>query len=157
MSKDKEDKEKKLKPHEYDLIQPKKLGIPMRLYRLVISGIRRTFSKANLKSPTWNKNKVKRGVYKCELCDFTGPRKDFQIDHIKPLISVECNDDWDGIIQRTFDIDNLQMLCPTCHTAKTKQENSLRAKNRRLKKKKLKEKENERNKKSKAKKSDKRP
>jgi hypothetical protein len=84
--------------------------------------------------------RVSRGVYKCNLCGHEGKRKEFNMDHIEPVIPVEGFSngkpwDWNEYIGRMYcEPSGYQMLCTVCHKAKTKKENAERKKYRDLKK-----------------------
>ena len=60
---------------------------------------------------------MSRGLYKCEECGHEGKVKEFNVDHIVPV--MECPD-WNQIVLRFWDEDNLQLLCRACHKVKTK-------------------------------------
>jgi 5-methylcytosine-specific restriction endonuclease McrA len=62
----------------------------------------------------------------CEKCGVKGKgrsAKQFHLDHVTPLINGANDEDR----LRFFRLDNLQLLCEACHTAKTSEENSQRA------------------------------
>ena len=110
----------------------------------------RSFIKNNLRqaSRKWapihlakKKQHVKRGIYHCEGCDKHVPasikegRKRVNnvfVDHIKPIIDPDVGwTTWEDCINRMFcEMDNLQLLCKSCHDIKTRDEND-RAKKRR--------------------------
>jgi hypothetical protein len=49
-------------------------------------------------------------------------------DHIRPMISLEGFDSWDALINRLFDVENMQAICKAHHSEKTKEENKQRKK-----------------------------
>ena len=66
--------------------------------------------------------------YLCECCGLEFPAKDVQVDHILPVVDpAKGFISWDVYIERMFcDKDNLQVLCKTCHDAKTKIERKIK-------------------------------
>ena len=61
--------------------------------------------------------------YQCNECGGWFPEKKINIDHIMPAGTLRCANDLPGFVERLFcEIDNLQVLCTTCHDAKTKSE-----------------------------------
>lgn len=68
--------------------------------------------------------RIERGLYRCEDCGSL--TKDPEVDHLVPVGRTPGakgaeGSTWDGLIARLFcPADGLQILCPTCHTAKTK-------------------------------------
>lgn len=63
---------------------------------------------------------VKRANGKCELCH--KPQSKFQVDHIKPIVSVKTGfTDWDDYIKAMLycGLENLQAICLICHESKT--------------------------------------
>jgi len=61
--------------------------------------------------------------YQCAECSQWFPEKKINVDHITPAGSLRCADDLPGFVERLFcEIDNLQILCSTCHNVKTQNE-----------------------------------
>jgi 5-methylcytosine-specific restriction endonuclease McrA len=61
--------------------------------------------------------------YQCNECGEWFPEKKINVDHIKPAGSLNCANDLPGFVERLFcEVDNLQVLCTTCHDFKTKNE-----------------------------------
>jgi len=61
--------------------------------------------------------------YQCAECSQWFPDKKVNVDHIIPAGSLRCADDLPGFVERLFcEIDNLQILCSTCHNQKTQSE-----------------------------------
>ena len=61
--------------------------------------------------------------YQCNECKSWFPDKKINVDHIKPAGSLNCANDLPGFVERLFcEIDNLQLLCETCHNVKTQNE-----------------------------------
>ena len=95
------------------------------------------------------KARIKKGWYKCEGCGAEVPTtireegsrtrvKNVFVDHIEPIIDPEVGfTTWDDCIERMFcELDNLQLLCKTCHDEKTAEEKRV-ASERRAKEKEL--------------------
>lgn len=75
--------------------------------------------------------KVERGVYMCRGYGRRAHRvrhKEIQIDHIVPVIDPATgHTTFDKYINRLFcEADNLQILCLSCHKAKTKNERKIK-------------------------------
>lgn len=62
--------------------------------------------------------------YRCNACKKEFPLSKVQVDHITPVVDPATGFvSWDMYIDRLFcGIDNLQVLCTTCHNKKTKEE-----------------------------------
>ena len=58
---------------------------------------------------------------RCQTCGNLAAEADMEVDHILPLADGGSNE-----------LDNLQLLCSSCHRAKTSRENSRRAKSKRI-------------------------
>lgn len=114
----------------------------------------RSFIKGNLRAATrkWEpiqrcrkEAHVARGLYKCAGCGLEVPPtiydedkkkrvKNICVDHINPTVDPEVGFmSWDHIIEGLFcEIENLQLLCKSCHDGKTLEESEI-AKQRRSK------------------------
>ena len=58
--------------------------------------------------------------YNCAFCKEWFRDKDVEVDHKDEAGSLKCFDDLPGFCERLFcEIDNLQVLCKTCHKGKT--------------------------------------
>ena len=66
--------------------------------------------------------------YRCAHCNKTYPGRDVNVDHITPVVDPnEGRKSWDEYIERMLvEADKLQVLCKTCHDAKTAEENKTR-------------------------------
>lgn len=63
--------------------------------------------------------------YLCNGCKKWFPEKKINVDHIIPAGTLQCAADLPGFVERLFcEIDNLQILCETCHNKKTQNEKS---------------------------------
>jgi len=62
--------------------------------------------------------------YTCALCNKQFVAKDVQVDHIDPVVSPSQGFlNWDIYIERLYcALENLQVLCTTCHKKKTASE-----------------------------------
>lgn len=62
--------------------------------------------------------------FRCNACKEEFPAKEVQVDHIKPVVDPKTGfKDWNTFVKRLFcDIDNLQVLCKTCHQEKSQKE-----------------------------------
>jgi len=73
--------------------------------------------------------RVGRGEYLCAKCGAICKPKQFTLDHINPVVSVEKGfTDWNDFLERLFcPQEGYQILCPQCDLIKTSIEDSLRA------------------------------
>lgn len=78
---------------------------------------------------------AKKGVnqYECAMCHLLFKSKEVQIDHVDPVVPID-NDwpyghiDWNVYIPRLFcEVGGYQILCKTCHSAKSAMEDAMRA------------------------------
>jgi 5-methylcytosine-specific restriction endonuclease McrA len=70
-------------------------------------------------------NKRQKFEYQCATCKQWFQEKKINVDHIHPAGSLNCAADLPGFVERLFcEIDNLQVLCSSCHDKKTKDEKS---------------------------------
>ena len=66
-------------------------------------------------------NKRQKFEYQCSICKEWFAEKNVNVDHIIGAGSLNCADDLPGFVNRLFcEHENLQVLCKTCHDAKTK-------------------------------------
>jgi hypothetical protein len=71
--------------------------------------------------------------YRCESCVLVVKRREKQVDHTEPVVSVATGWDgsWDVFRDRMFlGADKLRILCKECHQRKTTAENKERRKKR---------------------------
>lgn len=87
----------------------------------LIHELRRLHSKWGPRKITYVAARVERGKYKCAHCGGIFGPKFIDLDHIKPVISVQDGFiDWNTYIDRLFvSKDGYQVLCKTCHKQKT--------------------------------------
>ena len=117
----------------------------------VIKGaIRRVFSRSPLVQEVRRKvredrvqynrdgkpSKKKAVYYKCAICEKFVRAKYTSVDHKIPVIDPVIGFlNWDIYIERLFcGVENLQLLCSTCHDEKTNKERKIRALNKKTKK-----------------------
>lgn len=61
--------------------------------------------------------------FQCKHCTGWFPDKDVEVDHIIPAGTLKTYNDLPRFVELLFcEEDNLQLLCKTCHRAKTKRE-----------------------------------
>lgn len=89
-----------------------------------------TQCKMKARRPYKGPNKRQRFEYQCNECKNYFPDKKINVDHIIPAGSLQCANDLPGFVERLFcEIDNLQVLCSTCHDKKTKSEKDVKKSN----------------------------
>ena len=65
--------------------------------------------------------------YVCAGCSEGYPSTKVQVDHIRPIVPTTGFKSWDEVINRAFcKEDGLQVLCLSCHKAKSLKENATR-------------------------------
>ena len=69
--------------------------------------------------------------YKCAKCKKQYVAKDVAVDHTDPVVDPAVGFvSWDEYVTRMYcSVDNLQVLCTTCHKAKTAEERKVRNEN----------------------------
>lgn len=75
-------------------------------------------------------------MVECAACHTVVHEKLAAVDHVNPCVPLSGFDGWDNFIER-MKTGQMQILCDSCHKAKTKQENAQRALLRRAAKAKL--------------------
>lgn len=79
-----------------------------------------TLAKAFVGSRINPKSKRLAKHYRCAGCNKLFVAAGVQVDHKMPIGTVGS---WDAFIERLFcEVDNLQVLCKSCHKKKTKKE-----------------------------------
>ena len=82
-------------------------------------------AKAKAKRSYKGPNKRQKFEYQCAECLQWFPDKEINVDHIIPAGTLRCANDLPGFVERLFcEVDNLQVLCSTCHNKKTQDEKS---------------------------------
>ena len=70
-------------------------------------------------------NRRQKFEYQCNTCKKWFSDKNINVDHINPAGTLKCAQDLPGFVERLFcEVDNLQVLCSTCHNKKTQIEKS---------------------------------
>lgn len=70
-------------------------------------------------------NKRLKYEFQCAICKTWRQQKLVSVDHIKPVGSLRCADDLPSFVSNLFcEVDNLQVLCDTCHMKKTEEDKS---------------------------------
>jgi 5-methylcytosine-specific restriction endonuclease McrA len=105
----------------------------------------RSFVKGNLRRATMKWAPIQqclaaareeRGKYRCAGCGELVPatvkvgrlrKKNVHVDHIQPIVDPNVGwVSWDSTIDRMFcELDNLQVLCTSCHDIKTQEEKEM--------------------------------
>ncbi len=99
------------------------------LRRFLLSQLRRI----SWKWPSFGEAKrlarVSRGHYLCAKCGNIYRAKEVQLDHRNPVVPIGGWDGLEGYCNRLFcAVEDLQVLCTTCHNTKTQAENAERRK-----------------------------
>jgi len=82
-----------------------------------------TQCKMNARRAYKGPNKRQRYEYLCNKCKHWFPEKKINVDHIIPAGTLKSKNDLPDFVERLFcEIDNLQVLCETCHDMKTQKE-----------------------------------
>jgi len=67
--------------------------------------------------------------YQCKKCKTWTTEKNINVDHIIGAGALNCAQDLPGFVERLFcEQDNLQVLCVSCHDAKTLKEKQAKKK-----------------------------
>lgn len=79
--------------------------------------------KDNAKRQYWGTNKRQKFEYQCATCKKWFAEKHINVDHIKPAGSLNNAQDLPAFVETLFcEVDNLQVLCSSCHNVKTQLE-----------------------------------
>jgi len=69
------------------------------------------------------KNRLQKWEYQCNSCKSWFPEKLINVDHIVPAGQLQSAGDLPRFVETLFcEVDNLQVLCSSCHDLKTKKE-----------------------------------
>ena len=94
-----------------------------RYWGFIRSALRSAFQRWGPKHECRKRARVRRGKYRCAVCDGIFSAKDTQVDHIIPAGSLNKYDDLPEFVERMFcEVDGFQLLCKDCHQIKTNQE-----------------------------------
>lgn len=94
---------------------------------IIIALLRRASQKWGPRYEVMREARIERGKYMCSNCKGIVGSKQFNVDHVKPVIPLKGFDSWDGFITRLFcPKSGLQILCKPCHKEKTNKENKKR-------------------------------
>jgi 5-methylcytosine-specific restriction endonuclease McrA len=86
-----------------------------------------TISKQLAKRSYKGPNKRQKFEYQCNSCKEWFPEKSVNVDHIIPAGALNNGADLPGFVERLFcEVENLQVLCETCHTSKTCEEKTVK-------------------------------
>jgi 5-methylcytosine-specific restriction endonuclease McrA len=101
---------------------------PQAFRKWLINNLRRISYRYPARYNTFNKAKIERGRYKCQLCSVVVGRKDLAMDHVEPVVDPATGFvDWNTYIERLFVAeDGWQAICHECHAQKTLAENGQR-------------------------------
>ena len=124
---------KKKKAARKKVVKPRNAGTMTEsaFWSFIRSGLRQksrwwkpiTECKLQAKRAYKGPNKRQKFEYQCATCKGWFPEKQINVDHIVPAGSLNCAADLPGFVERLFcEIDNLQVLCESCHDKKTKLE-----------------------------------
>ena len=80
-------------------------------------------AKLSNRRPYKGPKKLQKYEYQCNHCKQWFAEKHINVDHIVGAGSLNCYQDLPGFVERLFcEVDNLQVLCETCHNLKTQSE-----------------------------------
>ena len=86
-------------------------------YGAIRSQLRRLWLYSDQRKACLTAARVSRGKYRCAKCNELFGPKEVQVDHIIEIGKLISWDDW--ITKLFCDVSNLQVLCKSCHLAKT--------------------------------------
>lgn len=95
----------------------------------IMSMVRRIWLYSPMRREAMKRNVTDDGFHRCEKC--LRLTEEINIDHIETVIPLDGFDSYDRTFERLFcESNQLQKLCPDCHSEKTTNENRLRKENR---------------------------
>lgn len=109
----------------------------------VLSGLRRMSYRWPSRYMAQKEAKLERGIYFCKICGIIDKKKNFQMDHVTPVVPIEGFPDgpykawdWNIVIENMLpdETSGWQYICKDCHHTKTQEENQDRVVVRRKKK-----------------------
>ena len=114
-------------PTEFKGMDNPMVDDPKAFRKFMVNVLRSVF--AYFKHMAYHKARLRHGVYRCALSGEEVKKKDTQCDHVQPIISLdETENDWNGLVTRSLDTRNYQIVSKEAHKAKTGEENSKRFK-----------------------------
>jgi len=99
------------------------------LKKFIIPILRRATYRWKPRSEAYANARKERGKYECAMCkNLFGP-KEVDLDHVDPVVDFKhAFIDLNTYIDRMFpEVQGWQVLCKTCHSIKTIEEDSMRA------------------------------
>jgi len=126
-------KKKVTKPKKAATLKPRNAGTMTEsaFWSFIRSGLRQksrwwkpiTQCKMSSRRTYKGPNKRQKFEYQCNECKNWFIEKKINVDHIHPAGTLRCANDLPGFVERLFcEVDNLQVLCETCHNVKTQNE-----------------------------------
>lgn len=105
---------------------------PISQKQFVINNLRRASYRWPAKNQCKTAAKVGYNQYKCNICNNIFPNKDVRVDHKIPVVCpIAGYIDYNTYIDRLFcGVENLQVLCTTCHDLKSYNEKQIRVLNK---------------------------
>lgn len=118
------------KKKDYKLIEQDEEAFKKFRHNFVMQSLRRSTYRWPFGHMAMKAAKIEYGLYQCESCKGSFGPKEINKDHIEPVIPVDTGfQNWDQTIERMLVKSNgYQILCLTCHDAKTLVENQMRTK-----------------------------
>ena len=97
------------------------------LKRFVIASLRRSSLYWKPRNDAVKAARIDRGLYQCNICKKAFGRKEIRVDHIEPVVMLSGFTTWDSYLTRMFPkTEGFQILCLSCNSFKTQEENILR-------------------------------
>lgn len=95
--------------------------------RFIIATLRRGSLYWPYRNQALKAARVDRGLYKCNVCKHVHHKSMVQVDHIEPVVKLSGLTDWNTYFQRMYvKTEGYQIVCKSCHSEKTKEEQILR-------------------------------
>lgn len=119
------------KKKDYNAIQNDPESFEKFKKNFVKQSLRRASYRWPFKHMAKNNKRIERGFYECESCKGAFGPKEINLDHKEAVEDVKTGFiNWDKFVDRLFvKTDGFQVLCITCHDAKTLVENEQRRAN----------------------------
>ena len=87
----------------------------------IIAALRKVWLMSSNRSDALKKARIRRGVYKCNICHEEFKQKELQVHHVIPITQME-KWDWNIYINRLFDGEQIA-ICKKCHKNVHKEKN----------------------------------